>query len=196
MAAEQLHLRAVSRFCSDFCAICPKRVLAPLPNPLSAAFETHAQLEFRPSTREGDLRHQASHQANPASIALRTGGEIISISQCKIESLPGIANRNRDLRRARFYHAMNRLRGIVAATVQRRIRQRLLQSNQNVDLVFLIRTVPTNKLHYSFARFRYRCQIARTLKFLARDDRRSFVGIPHPFTVRVLRNNPCLTRIR
>ncbi len=159
--------------------------------PLSAAFDTLTHLEFRTSVREGNFRHQASHQANAPSIAPSTDGEVIGIRQRKIESWARIANRDCDVRRAHFYRAMDRLRGIVAATVQRRVRQRFLQSYQNVNLLGFISAVLTNKLHYSFARFRYRCQIARTLKFLARNYCRGFVGIRHPSRVRVSRNIIC-----
>jgi hypothetical protein len=72
---------------SDFAVILvqPKR-------PLTAFFEVLPHDEFRSSPREGNLSHEASHQANAASIALSGAGEIIRIGQRKIESRPGIAN--------------------------------------------------------------------------------------------------------
>ena len=54
-----------------------------------------------PPRCEGDIRHQAAHQANPAAMSQRRGRVVVRIGHPEVEARPGIANRDDDVRRIR-----------------------------------------------------------------------------------------------
>ncbi len=127
------------------------------------------QPDFSSATIETDIRHQAAHQADPSAMSERRGTEVGSIGHLKIEARPGIAHHDDDIRRIRGNAALDRLRRIVAATVKRRISQRFLQRNQDVDLVSFVVAVLADELQDFFSRRRDTRKIAGKNEFHPRN---------------------------
>ena len=93
---------------------------------------------------------------------------LLRISQCEIEARPEIAHGDSDIRCIRHDIALDSLRGIVATTVKRGIRQCFLKRYQDVDPLSVVGTMLTDELHDLLARFGHRSQIARKFKTSAR----------------------------